>query len=117
MSNKENDNLDELLDELDDDETEEEPKDLDYRQYWTTFRMRTTSRDYIEALGKLMPINRNGFSEPRPMNQVLEYLLEHAGKRLLHRDMGAGFTHTPDPWCGCGPSWPPDKQYVVKKPD
>jgi len=105
MSNKQNDELDEMIDEH------------KYLRYWTTFRMRTSSRDYIEALGKIMTINRNGYLEPRPMNQVLEYLLDLAGKRLLHKDMGASFEHVPSPYCACGPAWPPDKQYVVKKPE
>lgn len=100
-------------DELDIDDGLVEPSLI---RNWTQIAVRKSSRDNLMAIGKLpgMLLNRGGYLEPRPMNQVLEYLLTQAGKKLLHKDMGSSFEHVPSAFCACGPSWPPDTKYVVR---
>lgn len=85
------------------------PKKLDgigYGSKWTQLRIRKYYRDYLRDLGKIYPVSRGGVLEQRPMTMMLEHLLEEAGKKLVHADLGPGFVHTSDPWCGCSPTWP-----------
>lgn len=76
---------------------------------WTQMRIRKYYRNYLRDLGKLYPLVRGGIPEDRSMSMMVEHLITEAGGRLVHNDMGANFSHTPDPWCGCSPVWPPNE--------
>lgn len=75
---------------------------------WAHLNIRTYSRDYLRDLGKIpgMQTFKNGEYEDKSMNQVLEVLINLAGSKLVHNDMGAGFTHQMTPYCACEPEWP-----------
>lgn len=88
-----------------------------WQEAWTQMQVRRYYRDYLRELGKLYPNVVAGIQRPVSMNQMLEMLIEKAGSQLKHRDMGASFTHTPDPYCGCSPEWPPADKWLTSEPD
>lgn len=80
------------------------PPKSPYEARWTQMRVRKSSLAYLRELATLNPMIIMGEEEPRSMNSMFEELLKAAP--LVHHDMGPGFTHTPDAYCPCGPSWP-----------
>lgn len=84
---------------------------------WTTMRLRKVYRNTLRDLGRLKPIVIGGIPEVRPMNNMLEYLVDEANAKLVHRDMGPNYTHTMDVYCGCGPQWPDTKPVVLMRDD
>lgn len=84
---------------------------------WTQIRVRKTYRNTLRELGKLKPLVIGGVPEPRGINKMIEYMVDEASKSLVHRDMGEHYTHSADPYCGCGPSWPKKSETVIIEED
>lgn len=79
---------------------------LPYAGRWTQIRVRVATRNILADLAKIHPVMHMGIESPRSINSMLEEVVIFASSRLVHHDMGPSYKHTPDAYCGCGPSWP-----------